>query len=74
MKPHMNKFLQLWQRWRLRRAQEKHAMWKGRHEEWQRQLQADPYFANNPYNRHKTIQAAGKAALYNERIEQLMRQ
>lgn len=66
--------LQLYRHWRLRRAKESYALWKARKEEWQRQLAQDPSFARNPYNRHRTIHAAGKEAQYLERVEELHRQ
>jgi hypothetical protein len=57
---------------RLRRAQEQYAEWKGRHNEFVRQL-CDPCFRGNPYNVNQCIKAAGKKAFYEERVEQLMR-
>lgn len=70
----MKHLLKLWHQWRLRRAQEKYAVWKAKHAEYQRQLDSRDYaFSTNPYNRHLAIRAAGREALYLERVEQLMR-
>lgn len=66
----LQKLLCLWKRWRLRKAQEKYAMWKARHEEEMRQLRDGGWsYQGNPYNRHAAIRDAGKAAKYMERVE-----
>lgn len=69
------KWIRKWWRARqLRVAQEKYAMWKAKHLEYERQLVQDMAFGHNPYNRNRAIHAAGEEAKYMERVEVLMRQ
>jgi len=65
--------LRAYRRWRLRRAREKYAYWKGRREMLEHQLK-DSFFASNPHNRNCAIHAAGNEAKFMERVEIFMRE
>lgn len=58
----------------LRKAQERYAYWRGRREILEAHIRSDWYFGHNSHNRDRAIHAAGKEAMFMERVEILMRE
>jgi hypothetical protein len=69
--------LRTWRKWRLRRAAEKLAGWKARRDTIEAQVKEyDKIWdkGHRQYMVERLVRASDMAALYEERVEQLMRQ